>query len=754
MKNSGLHNRLVAAFVFLLTLTAYSMTIAPTTLFRNCGEYIACSYTLGIPHPPGVPLYLLFGRLISMVPFAQNIGLRVNMISAFSAALTSMLTYLIIVRLIILWRGSVRTSTDRLTTFGAGFTGALALAFSDAFWFSAVRADVYAISLAVAAFAVWVTLKWQESAEQPGNERFLLLIAYLAGLSIGMHLYAFAILPAMFLLYYFRRCQLKPGSLALFVIGTGFLAPLIYTAVVNWLPKMSLYLTPWTFLFIPVLLLIGIFGSSRRDLGKTFLIISSLFLILLGASTYSMLYIRSGLNPAFDTKNPESIENFVDYLNGEKTGDSSSSRLHTASEKLRSEGEYLKSFINQFTGRSVRQGENVASTITFSGILAVLPLLVGIFGMIYHFRKDRLHAFFVLMLFFMTGLAIVLYFNPAYMHDDTLDIAHIGSGFAFSLWIGIGAGGVIDFVNDKFRPPSSGYMFSKLRLLVILCVIALVPVNMLAGNYHRNNLSGTYTAYDYAYNLLHSCDDDAILFTSGDNDTYPLLYLQHVERIRRDVRVVNLGHLNDPWYIKQLKYREPTVPMPFSEAEIDNLTLKRWLEVKTITIPVSDDKFQRDLDDLGDRKNLILPKEKPEISFKLGPTYDNSAIRVQDLMILNIIFSNKFEKPVYFAVTVSPENMLNLSDYLRLDGLCYKLVTYPGGLISADILKKNLTEIYWYRNLNTPSVLYDAHTIGLLNNYKSAFERLIEYYEQEKMTEEMIVTQAKMLDVLPGVIVK
>ncbi|MEE4311440.1 MAG: DUF2723 domain-containing protein [candidate division KSB1 bacterium] len=745
MKNSGLYNRLIAASVFLFALTVYSVTIAPTTLFRNCGEYIASSYTLGIPHPPGAPLYMLFGRFFSMLPFAQSVGLRVNIISTLSAALTVMLTYMIIVRLIILWRGSVRTGTDRLMTFGAGFSGALALAFSDAFWFNAVQADVYAISLAMATFSIWIILKWQEDADQPGNERFLLLIAYLAGLSIGAHPYTFAILPALFLLYYFRRYQLRPGSLALYVIGTGLLVPFIYTAVVRWLPLMAQYLTPWTFLFIPAILIIGILGSLRRNMGKTFLVSSSLFLILLGASTFSMLYIRSGMNPAFDAKNPETIESFVNYIHGEKAEDGSFSVLRMASEKIRSEGAYLKSFISSFTGRSFRHRAD---------ILAVLPLLIGVFGMIYHFLKDRLHALFVLILFLMTSLAIVLFLNPAYLKDDTLDIAHIGGRFAFSLWTGIGASGIISLVNDKFRSTSSAKVFSRMRLFVIFCVIALVPVNMLAGNYHRNNLSGNYAAYDFAYNLLHSCDKNAILFTNDDNDTYPLLYLQHVENVRMDVRVVNLGLLNEPWYIKQLKYREPAVPMPFSEAEIDNLILKRWLEVKTITIPVSDEKFQRDLDDLGERKNLILPKEKPEISFALGPTYDNSAIRVQDLMILNIIFSNKFEKPVYFAVTVFPENMLNLTDYLRLDGLCYKLVTYPGGLISADILKENLTEIYQYRNLDAPRVFYDAHTLGLLRNYKSAFERLIDYYEQEKMAEEMKETQAKMADVLPGVIVK
>jgi len=758
MKREQLLHRIFAGLLFVVSFVVYFRTIAPTTSFWDCGEFIACAYNLGVPHPPGAPFYLLLGRVFTLIPWAADIGLRVNIISAISTALTIMFTYLIIVKLISFWRGQGNSPEDQLIRYGGGIIGALAFAFSDSLWFNAVEAEVYAISMFFTAVIVWLILAWHEKADEPASDKYILFIAYVIGLGIGVHLLNILALPAIFLIYFFRKHQLTAKSLLIFTGLSGIVFVAVYPGIVKWLPNLALILkkhygagfTLVFFIALAMLLVGGIVSavSNRRRL--MFVVLTSLLLIIIGASSFPSVYFRSRLNPVIDENDPENLENLVSYINREQYGDWSYVHRRAPLWEYQIKKMYLRYLGWQYIGKGTIRGADgfLAETFSLRGLWGI-PFLIGIMGMVHHFFKDYRRALAILLLFFMTGIAIVLYLNQPDPQPRERDYVYVASFFAFALWIGIGVAGMLESLVETIPKKT---MVRRTAMAALLGVFfLLVPVKMLAFNYHTHDRSGNYVAFDYSYNLLQSCEKNAILFTNGDNDTFPLWFLQYVYNIRRDVRVVNLSLLNTHWYIKQLRDQPPRVPIDLTDAQIDRLTPMLWAEKKTIKITVPYDAYQKDLADLEQRKEFIAKAKNnpPEITFELGPTFMGQAIRVQDWMVLNIIASNRFKKPIYFAVTVSSESMLNLDDYLRMDGLAYKLVTYPGEKISPSHLKTNLFEKFRYRNLNNKDVYYNDNTIGLLINYRSGFLRLADFYRKEKMYDEMLRTLDKMEELIP-----
>ncbi len=744
-------HRIIAGIVFLLSFVVYFRTLAPTVSFWDCGEFISCAYIMGVPHPPGAPLYLLLGRIFSLIPWTADIGMRVNIISAISSALTIMLTYLIVVQLVRLWRGNPQTHTDRFILYTAGIIGSLGFAFTDTVWFNAVEAEVYAISLFFTAIVVWLILVWNEKADNPSSDRYILLIAYCVGLAIGIHLLNILALPAIFLIIFFRKFKLDWKNFGVFSAFSLLIMVLIYPGIVKTVPNLALRFSAWFFLFVVIIVLAGSYYAIRNNHRFGTLVLMSFVLIILGTSTYTTIYIRSTLNPVIDENDPENMKNFVSYLNREQYGDWSFFERRAPLWEYQIKKMYIRYLGWQFIGKGTTIGPDgfVAETISFDGLWGFgFAFLLGIFGLIHHFFRDWKRASAILILFLATGLAIVLYLNQPDPQPRERDYVYVGSFFAFALWIGIGTAALLETISDLLDNRRN-IRNMVLGATAILCLI-FIPINLLANNYYTHDRSENYVAFDYSYNILQSCEKDAFLFTNGDNDTFPLWFLQYVYGVRQDVRVINLSLLNTSWYIKQLKKFEPRVPISLSDAEIDNLSIKLWPQKRTVVMDIPPQVYEKDINDLGEQKNLIIPKdEAPKLTFDVEPTIFGKAIRVQDWMILNIIASNQFRQPVYFAVTVAPENMLNLTDYLRMDGLTYKLVTYPGEQISPEKLRKNLFENFQYRNLNNKNVYFNRTIQGLLSNYRAAFMRLGSYYHKEKMYEDMIATFDKMEEVLP-----
>ncbi|OQX85405.1 hypothetical protein B6D60_07840 [candidate division KSB1 bacterium 4484_87] len=763
MQNNKQINRILAIFVFLASTIVYLRTIAPTVSFWDCGEFITTAHILGVPHPPGAPFYLLVARIFSMIPFASDIALRINTISAITSGLTVMFTYLIIVRLIIMYRGTIKDHFDRLVTYGGGLVGALSFAYSESFWFNAEEAEVYAISMFFTAFVIWLILVWYEKADSSTSDKYILLIAYLVGVVIGIHLLSILALPAIFLLAYFRKYK-KPemGSFFSFMAIAAVIFFAIYPGIVKKLPNLILFLNTnagpaFSALFFIVAFILVLYGIKKSVDSKRrvmFLVLTSFLLIVIGVSTYATIYLRSNLNPKLDENDPENMVNMVKYLNREQYGDWSIVERRAPLWEYQIKKMYLRYFGWQFIGKGTTLDDDgrIVETFSLHGLF-MIPFLLGMIGMVHHFRRDWKSASFVLTLFIMTGLAIVIYLNQEDPQPRERDYVYTGSFMAFAFWIGIGAAAILDSIKESLskRTLKTQVIAGFVGLLIL---ILASPGRMLAFNYHSHDRTGNYVAYDYSYNILQSCEPNAILFTNGDNDTFPLWFLQYVEGIRTDVRIVNLSLLNTSWYIKQLRDQEPKVPISLSDTQVDGLQPMLWEKPKTVRIQVPYDAYSKDLQDLTEQKRLVADTIKnPEIVFELKPTLYGKGIRVQDLMILNIIQVNQFRKPIYFALTVSQENLINLTSYLRMDGLVYKLLTYKGQTLSPIHLKNNLLNKFRYRNLNNPEVYFNENIKGLLRNYHGAYYHLCRYYAREKMYDDLVEVMDNMFTVMPDTVI-
>ena len=606
-------NRLLAGFVFLASFLVYFSTMAPTVSFWDCGEFIATSYRLGVPHPPGAPLFLILGRFFSFLPIPGDIAYRMNMISVITSALAIMLLYLIIVQFVRHWRGHIKSVEDKIIAFGGGVIGALVFAFTDSHWFNAVEAEVYAVSTLSTALVVWLVLHWAERADEAGSERYILIIAYVLGLSTGVHLLNLLAIPFMAMIIYFRKrnfswlsfISLMGIVLAIFLI--------IYLGVIKGLPKIAVTFSKimgtneaniviGSVLLFGIILLAGIFAyaggisSSRKNIIR--LGAASLLLIVIGYSSYEIIFIRSSQNPTIDENDPETVQAAISYLEREQYGNTDLFRgdtFNNLSGKIDDnklfprrgsrQGNHIKNYRNytsdmdyfwryqvnkmywryflwQFAGRGPSTESGVSTFeakpnedgVDWFQFGIPLAFLLGVVGMVYHFNRDQYQALSVLALFILTGIAIVFYLNQPDPQPRERDYSYVGSFFAFAIWVGIGASAIFERILTIFREKSfriHAALGTGMALLIV------VPGVMLFANYHTHDRTGNYLPWDYSYNILQTCEPNGIIFTNGDNDTFPLWYLQEVEGIRTDVTVANLSLLNTPWYIRQLRDSRP-----------------------------------------------------------------------------------------------------------------------------------------------------------------------------------------------------
>ncbi|MBN2709194.1 MAG: DUF2723 domain-containing protein [Calditrichaceae bacterium] len=733
-------NRIVAGVIFVFTGIIYLLTMAPTVSFWDCGEFIACSYRMAVPHPPGAPFFLLLGRIFSLLPIPGDVAFKVNLISAISSALTIMLLYLSIIHIYREWKGEIKDRADWLNAIFSGVIGSLAFAFTHSFWFNAVEAEVYALSMLFTALIVWLILVWAEKADQPGNERYLLMIAYIIGLAIAVHLLNVLALPFVAMIFYYKKYEYNLKSFAIMTAITVAVMIAIYPGIVKWMPLLALKFG-FMGLFLLFIIIIGLslwaINNHRHVLSLVFV---SVLLIMLGYASYGTIYIRSNLNPTIDENNPETLENFIKYINREQYGEHSITDREGVW-KSSPNGRQYKSTAEFFWKYQVHRMYNRYFAWQFVGMheneedwsigqLFALPLILGLVGLFWHSSRDNKRFLSVLALFFLTGLAIILYLNQPDPQPRERDYSYVGSFFAFSIWIGLGYAAIIDWLKTYYEKKNE-VLSSVVMYSVFVVLLLAVPGLMLAKNYHSHDRTGNYVAWDYSYNMLMSCEENGILFTNGDNDTFPLWYLQEVENIRKDVRIVNLSLLNTDWYIRQLRDLEPRVPMKINEGVLERLGLFPWQSTE-VSVKVPSDFGQKKLSEFQNEYTMLSAEVPEEIKFKVEPTYNTrmgGAIRTQDYMVLNIVTANQWRRPIYFAVTVPQSNMLSeFAEYFRMDGLVLKLVPFKDWEISPTKLYNNLMDVYQYRGLDDPDVYYNSNIKNLLQNYRTAFIRLAEYY--------------------------
>ena len=813
-------NRILAFIVFIRSFVIYYDTMAPTVSYWDCGEFIAVSHTLGVPHPPGSPFFLLLGRIASMIPITKDIAFRVNLLSPLSSAFAVMFLYLIIVQLVANWKGKIKEYQDVLIAFGGGIVGSFTFAFTDSHWFNAVEAEVYAFSTFFTAIVVWLILKWNEQADKYGNERYILIIAYMIGLATGLHLLNLLALPFVALIIYFRKYSFEWKTFGYTVLITGFVFFLIHNVIIKGMPKIANAIGIGGTAGLIVLVFISMIWAVKNQKKLLSISLTSMVLVLIGYSTYALIFIRSNQDPGIDENDPETVEAFISYLEREQYGDVGvlprrfngippihevvgypegknrefSSSQETKYKKHESGKQwsyfwnyqirkmYNRYFLWQFAGRGpsktahLTMGANSREDgVDLTQFGLPIAFILGILGMLYHAYRDEKMAFSVLSLFIMTGYAIILYVNQDDPQPRERDYSYVGSFFAFAIWVGIGTAALSEKIIEKVKNIELGKRFV---VIAIILQIIFVPFAMARANYHSHDRSGNFVAWDYSYNLLQSCGPNGVIFTNGDNDTFPLWYLQEVEKLRTDVAVVNLSLLNTPWYIKQWrdKRSKNTQFIKLSDYQIDELTSKltRW-EKQKVQVPVSDDPENKD----------------GYIEWEMKPTYGGQALRVQDMMIMRIINDAAWRIPIYFAVTVSQQNRIGLDRYLDMQGLTFQLKSHKTDPIDSEKMYENLmTDIggkewstnfehnvfynsenldyqnwskdyqagYMFRNLGNEKVFFNKQTKRLLQNYRSAYMQLaVTYYmeyqrldrkKKNRDEELMISLKTKTVDVL------
>jgi hypothetical protein len=835
--NTNLLRRAFGVLSFAVALITFLLTVQPTVPFWDCGEFSAAVAEQQVPHPPGAPLFLMVGKLFHMLPFGDP-GWRINLVSVFASAITIALLYLIIVQVIENFRGRKYESLgDALAVFGSAFVGATAFTFSDTFWFNAVESEVYASSTVLVALIVWLMMRWNEEADNPGHERYLLVIAYIIGLSTGVHLFSILAIFTLALVVYFRKYEFRLSSFFIMGAITVLAFGIIYPGIVKVLPAMlggnmfkteardySIMDSP-----LPRLLAVAIIAGAgfgtyigiKKNRSVLNLACSSFLLIILGYSTYTHILLRSNANPPMNENVPNDLVKLSSYLSREQYGDAPSwprrwqtdgmyVRRHLQYgawnepgrkvvtrhdgqqftvpdyEKMKKNmsGEmnylfgyqinqmYLRYFFWNFVGRIGDIQDSPASFMSNKQARAykefnyqsgykdlfpinffALPLLLGLFGMIYHFTRQPKMALAYLTLFLLMGVLAAIAQNQQNPQPRERDYFYVGSFMVWCMWIGLGTYGLI--VSALKREHS---LSPAVSTGIVAIALVVVPVNMAMGGWKMHSRAGNYLPFDYSYNVLQSLEKDAIVFTYGDNDTFPLWYMQDVAGVRRDVRVVNLSLGQTGWYMYELKKRAPwgakPIPLTFSDESLlaDETDPKaigpEMSAAERITVPVRRDileKFGADslqlaagsmsFDFVGDGN----PREgeRNVSAYYKGP---------QHKLVADIIQVLKFERPVYF--TAGSDSYCGLDEFLRWEGMALRVCPVRQGRsrsyetnimdkcllspIDGDAFSTEPAYGFKFRNLNNPAVYYDEVHRRFMDSYRLVFLQYAMFLLEDK----------------------
>ena len=690
-------NILMAWLSFAIAAVVYSLTVEPTASLWDCPEFITCGYKLEIGHPPGAPFFMLVANLFSQFASSPSqVALMVNLLSALLSAGCIFFFFLTITHL------AKKLINNIFIIETCGLVGAMAYTFSDTFWFSAVEAEVYAFSSFLTALMFWLILKWEDEADSPRSDRWIILIAYITGLSIGVHLLCLLCLPAM--------------------------------AFVVWFRKKNLY---------------GRLLKARRRLLK--LSLSCLLMFLVGFSSYGVILVRANACPPMCENEPKTLSTLGKYLSREQYGQKPLypriySMYHADAyeswmgdietrDGIPTKGENLRYFLTyqvnfmywryflwNFVGRQnniqglgeVEHGNWITGFRWIDdwlldcdtsklpsdlednkgrNVFYGLPLLLGLLGILWQWRQGcegRRQLWVVSLLFVMTGLAIVVYLNQTPMEPRERDYAYVGSFYAFAIWIGLGA--------------------AYLRKLAPLAL--LIPLQMASQTWDDHDRSGRYTCRDFGRNYLMTMQDEGhpVIFTNGDNDTFPLWYNQEVEGVRRDTRDCNLEYLQTDWYIDQMKrpaYDSPALPISWSHEDYRQGQLE-YLPIDTDSLAITSG------------------KDTMTISLK-GKRY----LLKNELMVLEMLSNAVWSRPFYMSISMG--NCLSfLRDHLVLEGLAYRISpTAQGQQVDVERLYDNIMHRFRYGGLSTKGLYVDEDVKRMADTHQLIMGVLIDSLLQQ-----------------------
>ncbi len=974
MKRFKLLNNITGWVVFAIAAVTYLMTIEPTASFWDCGEFISTADKLEVGHPPGAPFFMLTARIFTLFASDQaHVAMMVNSFSALCSAFCILFLFWTIThltrKLVVGSLDEEEISTSQIITIlGAGAVGALAYTFSDTFWFSAVEGEVYAYSSLFTAAVFWAILKWEEVANKPFANRWLVLIAYLMGLSISVHLLNLLTIPAIVFVYYFKKydatiqgsfCALGvsvvilvavlygiipgfvevAGWFELFFVNTlgcGFNTGTIIYAILLigcmiwgiWetmkaqeskqeegmslrtiLPfVLSILLLGIPFLggrintFVGLLITAGItvfLMMGQKFYNKSLLntILTCCMVILLGYSSYAAIIIRSAANTPMDQNSPDDVFALKSYLNREQYGDTpllygesyaseykykndgtpdysegealyakkvktnpndadeyeqydvkknykhqlcmlfprmySTQAHHIAGYKqwgnikgkkatyFNKEGQrktkivptfgenlcfffnyqikfmYFRYFMWNFVGRQndiQADGGNIngnwISGIGFIDDLLVgnqdglpdemannkgrntyyfLPLILGILGICYQCSQkakknpnEGIQSFVVTFtLFFMTGLAIVLYLNQTPLQPRERDYAYAGSFYAFCIWIGMAVPAIVELYKDLLSPKLGA------PISTAICLLA-GPALMASQNWDDHDRSGRFTCRDFGQNYLLTMDPNGVIFTNGDNDTFPLWYNQEVEGVGTDQRVANLSYLQMGWYVDQMKrdaYLSKALPLSLKPQHYMNGRMDYAYIVDLFDKPINlttanqilvenDEKLKRRIFRSNDKvwffpaKNIYMdvnpdeaiksgtvdPKDKDQIVSKMEIGFGGkNYLGKHEIFILDLLANNHWERPMYFATTVGKESFTGMNDYLQLEGMAYRVVPIKkdpflaNERVNTDKMYDNMLHKFkWGGIAENPNIYLEENNLRMTQTHRYMFLRLVD----------------------------
>jgi hypothetical protein len=769
-------NRIVAFVIFLVSLITYLRTMPPTVVFWDVGEHCAASIGLQVQHPPGSPLLVLVMRVASMIPVVQDLALRMILVNILASCLVITLLYLITVRVMLMWRSLPSTAFDALSLYGSAAIGALALTFSTTFWFNSIEVETRNTSLLFTALIIWLVLVWYEKAEDKHSDLYLLMITFLVGLTVGVHIHGLLGFFIAILLVYFRSYK---KTLREFLFSTdvwkfGLVASLIFTiaypGIVKWFPSMldadvfGVKSTLWIGVAVAVLLAAMYLVRYSTVKNNRILNIGSLafLFIVLGYSTYLVTFVRANANTPMNENDPSNLKRLVSYLERDQYGETPllDRRFSLEPDKMENFKKYtsdldylweyqIKHMYIRYMGWNFigKEADWQDAGVRFSQLYGI-PFVIGLFGLFYHWKKDQKSAFVMSVFFLLTGFALAFYFNMQEQQPRERDYFFVYSVFSFCLWIGIGVSAILESIRERLPEKN----VNALALGTFAIVLVLVPGNMLRTNYHPMSRQGHYLAWDYSYNLLQSVEKDAILITAGDNDTFPLWYLQDAEGIRRDVRIVNLSLANTDWYVKQLKHTEPygakTVPISIPDDQIEGIQPMIY-KTQMVQIPIP--RFAKEGWTSADNVDPNSAAIVDTMRFVMPATlqYGNvSALRVQDILVFDILRTSGWKRPIYFSITTGGEaNNLGLKEYLELQGLAYKVVTtrrqaYWSAVneertrahLFTEVGTPSKTPAYggMWRGLTDSTIHFDENQRRMIASYRQPFFSLATYVANVK----------------------
>lgn len=903
MREYKLLNNITGWAVFAVAAFTYFATIEPTASLWDCSEFITSAYKLEVGHPPGAPLFMMLGHIFTFFATSkETVAVMVNVFSALCSAFTILFLFWSITHLA---RKFIKkaieeyTIHDKIAVMGSGIIGALAYAFSDSFWFSAVEGEVYAASSLFTAFVFWAVLKWEEEADQPYANRWLILLAYVTGLSIGVHLLNLLVVPAIVFVYYFKKYPISRKGIIYTTIVSIILLGCLIWGVIPLVPYLAVNIEllfvnsfGWAvnsgvlfYLFLLTAILVyAIYYTMKHNKVVANAILLGLSLCILGYGSYAMIVIRSSANPPMDQNNPDNIISLISYLNRDQYGSRPLfSGAYYSAPETKSEltfeyaligDKYLKEdwkqtstpyysalfprmystredhvqvyeqyaknkvavtdsrgkivqvpsffdniayfwdyqlnfmywryFLWNFVGRQndiqATKGDptngNWLSGINFidearlgpvdkdqlpqdlannkgNNKYYFLPLILGLIGLFYQFSKDKKNFTIVTLLFFFTGIAIVLYLNQPPNEPRERDYSYVGSFYAFAVWIGLGVMALFEYLK-KAGP--------KVAAIGAVLLGIPIPALMAHQNWDDHDRSGSYVATDFGYNYLNSCEPNALVYTYGDNDTFPLWYNQEVEGVRTDVRVANTMYLSADWYYKQMLRRAyDSAPLKSSGNQLsisasrrsvvyvkDNpqpRNIKQSLDFvmddtkqvrSTSNIPMN--VFPNSVLQLPIDKDYVLSNgiTRPEDSASIVPYIQvklpKDYIYKNNLAMVDFLGNNFPERPIYYGSDRS--SYMGVDNNLRQVGMAFKLVpeNVPQsntGVIDIDATYDMLMNKYRFRGLNDPKVYLSETARRMTGYYRSPFNKLAAVLEIKGRKEELSKLLDRYVEVLP-----